>query len=61
MPTVEQILEGLHAIANQWRTLAILWHLYFAALALALVAGRLPSRGVTTGRGAWESPSTGCC
>lgn len=47
MPTVEQILESLQAIANQWHMLAIFWHLVFAVLALVLVAGRLPSRGVT--------------
>jgi len=46
MPTSDQILSGLGAIANGWRLLAILWHAYFAVLALGLVAGARPSRRV---------------
>lgn len=42
MPTPEQILSGLSAIANHWRGLAIAWHVYFGALVLALVLGARP-------------------
>jgi hypothetical protein len=44
MPTAEQILAGLHDIANGWRGLAILWHAYFAVLGVGLVMGARPSR-----------------
>ena len=46
MPTPEQILSGLRAIANNWRVLAIIWHVYFAALALGLGLGGRPSKRV---------------
>lgn len=39
MPTPEEILAGLSAIANDRRLLAIFWHGYFAALILGLFAG----------------------
>ncbi len=45
MPTPEQILSGLSAIANRWQMLAMIWHVYFAALAVGLVLGvRLSKR-----------------
>jgi hypothetical protein len=44
MPTVEQILAGLSEIADKWRVLAIVWHVYFGALALGLVVGARPSK-----------------
>jgi hypothetical protein len=44
MPTSEQILSGLHTIANQWQMLAVIWHLYFAVLAIGLVGGVRPSK-----------------
>lgn len=45
MPTPEEILAGLSAIANDWRLLAIFWHGYFAALIFGLFAGlRLKGR-----------------
>jgi hypothetical protein len=44
MPTVEQILLRLGEIANNWRLLAIFWHAYFAALAIALVLAVRPSK-----------------
>lgn len=44
MPTPEEILSGLREIANAWRLLAIFWHVYFAALVLALILGVRPSR-----------------
>jgi hypothetical protein len=43
MPAPEEILAGLRAISNSWRVLAVVWHLYFAAFALALLLGALPS------------------
>lgn len=46
MPTVEQILSGLREIANTWRAVAIIWHAYFAALAVVLVFGIRPSKRV---------------
>lgn len=44
MPTAEQILIGLGAIANQWRAAALAWHLYFAVLVLLWLGGMRPSR-----------------
>lgn len=44
MPTAEEILTGLSAVANEWRLIAILWHAYFAILVLALIAGLRPSK-----------------
>jgi len=44
MPTPEEILNGLKEIANAWQLLAILWHGYFATLALILILGARPSK-----------------
>jgi hypothetical protein len=44
MPSSEEILDGLGAIANGWRTLAIVWHVVFAAGLIALVLGWRPGR-----------------
>jgi hypothetical protein len=44
MPTSEQILGGLREIANQWQLLALLWHGYFAVLAVGLLLGVHPSK-----------------
>jgi hypothetical protein len=44
MPSADQILNGLREIANSWRTISILWHIYFGALALALAFGFRPSK-----------------
>jgi hypothetical protein len=44
MPTQEQLLCGLGAIANGLRWLAVLWHAYLAVLLVGLVAGIRPSR-----------------
>ena len=44
MPSAEQILTGLKNISDSWGTLAILWHAYFAAIALALLFGLRPPR-----------------
>jgi hypothetical protein len=43
VPTSEAILEGLTRIANEWRILAVAWHLVFAALIAALLSGWRPS------------------
>ena len=44
MPTSEQILSSLRDIANQWQLLAVLWHIYFAVLAVGLLVGMRPSK-----------------
>ena len=44
MPTAEQILLGLKEVANNWRPLAIFWHVYFAALVMILTSGIRPAR-----------------
>jgi hypothetical protein len=43
MPSPEVILGGLTAIANEWQPLALVWHLWLAALIVALLAGWRPS------------------
>lgn len=40
MPTPEQILSGLGSIANQWKWLAIFWHVYLGAIALTFITGK---------------------
>ena len=42
MPSSNEILDGLGAIANGWRTLAIVWHVALAAMLIALAAGWRP-------------------
>jgi hypothetical protein len=44
MPSAEEILEGLGAIANAWPVLAIGWHVYFAALAVLFLTGWRPAK-----------------
>lgn len=44
MPSSEEIYEGLTAIANEWRLLAVAWHLGLAAVALAVSSGWRPSK-----------------
>lgn len=39
MPTTEQILSGLKLIVNTWWPLAVFWHIYFAAIIIALIFG----------------------
>jgi hypothetical protein len=46
MPSPEQILSSLAAIANQWWVLAAIWHVYFGALAAGLLLGVRPSKRV---------------
>lgn len=44
MPTSEQILAGLKIIVNIWWPLAVFWHVYFAAVVIALIFGVRPSK-----------------
>jgi hypothetical protein len=44
MPSAEQILSGLKHITVAWGTVAIFWHAYFAAIALALLFGLRPPK-----------------
>jgi hypothetical protein len=46
MPSPEQILNSLTAVANQWWLLAAAWHVYFAVLAIGLLIGTRPSKRV---------------
>ncbi len=46
MPTYDEILSGLTAIANNWRWLAIAWHAYFGVLAFCLALGARPPKRV---------------
>ena len=46
MPSAETILTGLTAIANEWRWLAIVWHVLLGALLVTLFAGWRPSSRV---------------
>lgn len=39
MPTTEQILSGLKIMVNTWWPLAVFWHIYFAAIIIALLFG----------------------
>jgi len=39
MPSTSQILEGLEAIAIEWRPLAIAWHVALGALLIAIARG----------------------
>jgi hypothetical protein len=39
MPSAGEILEGLANIAESWRTLALLWHLYFGVLLIFALSG----------------------
>jgi len=46
MPTPEQILAGLTEIANQWRAMAIAWHVCFAVLAVGIALGARPPKRI---------------
>ena len=43
VPPPETILAGLAAIANDWRSLAIAWHVLLGVLLVLLLAGWRPS------------------
>ncbi len=44
MPTPDQILAELNRITNDWTSLAAAWHVYYAAIALMILARTYPSR-----------------
>jgi hypothetical protein len=44
MPTADAIVKGLTTIANEWRVLAIGWHLLLGTLLLAVWLGWRPAR-----------------
>jgi hypothetical protein len=44
MPSSQQILHGLAAVANGWRTLAIVWHFVLAAGLAGVSLGWRPSK-----------------
>ena len=47
MPSSQEILAGLKAIANSWTTLAVIWHAYFGAIIIAVILGALPKKRPT--------------
>ncbi len=44
MPSSSEILEGLGSIASEWRGLAVAWHVAWAVVVIALLAGWRPSQ-----------------
>lgn len=46
MPSPEQILASLTAIANQWWWVATAWHVYFAVIVIGLLLGVRPSKRI---------------
>lgn len=44
MPTNQQILSGLSEITNEWQFLALVWHIYFGMLVIALFWGVRPQQ-----------------
>ena len=46
-PTTEEILFKLIELADTWRALAIIWHVYFAAFVIVLMLGVRPSKRVS--------------
>ena len=44
VPSSEDIVKGLNDIANEWPILAVVWHVYFATIVLALMAGYRAAR-----------------
>jgi hypothetical protein len=46
MPSSEALLGSLTTIANEWRMLAIVWHMALGASVVALIAGWRPSNRV---------------
>ena len=41
MPSPGQILAGLKTIANSWTALAVVWHVFFGAIIIAVILGKL--------------------
>lgn len=46
MPSPEVIVQGLAQVSHDWKLLAILWHVYFAAVLVAMLLGVRPSKRV---------------
>jgi hypothetical protein len=46
MPSTDAILDGMTAIANEWRTVAIIWHALLTTLLAAVLLGWRPSNRV---------------
>jgi hypothetical protein len=44
MPSIEQILAKLGEVANEWKMLAVFWHVYFGAIIIALAVGKRPKK-----------------
>jgi hypothetical protein len=44
VPTAQAILDQLTGISQKWWTLAVVWHVYVAALAVAFLTGWRPTR-----------------
>lgn len=44
LPVADNILYGLREVASGWPLLAIAWHVFFGALAVAVIAGWRPDR-----------------
>lgn len=44
MPDADYILQGLNEVTAEWPVLAVLWHLFFAGLIVALLFGWRPER-----------------
>jgi hypothetical protein len=44
MPSIQQILFSLEEITNTWKTVAILWHVFFGVLSISLAVGARPSQ-----------------
>ncbi|MBL9016866.1 MAG: hypothetical protein JNL83_21945, partial [Myxococcales bacterium] len=42
MPTADQILQGLTAVANDWMLVAVAWHLVIGAALVAVLLGWRP-------------------
>jgi hypothetical protein len=47
MPSPHEILDGLEAVASDWRTVAIVWHVVLGAGLVALGVGWRPGRRLT--------------
>jgi hypothetical protein len=44
MPVPHEVLAGLETIANEWRLLAVLWHVYLGLVTICLILGIRPTR-----------------
>ena len=46
MPSAEAILSWATSVANEWRSLAVFWHVALAVLLVAMSRSRIPERSV---------------